>query len=175
VDLSIRPATVDDAARLAVVHVASWRRAYRGLLPDDLLDGLSAAARERRWTSALAAPHARGAVLVVERDGQLLGFASVGLERSGEPADTDGELYAIYLDPDHWRHGVGTALHDAALDRLGELGFRTASLWVLVGNERAMAFYRRNGWREDGTTRVDIHPSGVELPEIRFRRPVGTG
>ena len=39
--VTVRDATVDDARAIAEVHVASWRWAYRGQLPDDLLDGLS--------------------------------------------------------------------------------------------------------------------------------------
>jgi len=42
----IRPATPEDARAIAEVHVASWRYAYRGLLPDDVLDRLSVEERE---------------------------------------------------------------------------------------------------------------------------------
>ena len=36
----IRRARPEDAEAVARVHVAGWRHAYRGLLPDDYLDGL---------------------------------------------------------------------------------------------------------------------------------------
>ncbi len=45
----IRPARVEDAAEMAGVHVQSWRSAYRGLVPQDFVDGLDIARR--------AAPH----------------------------------------------------------------------------------------------------------------------
>ena len=38
--LTVRRATPEDAAGVAGVHVRSWQVAYRGLLPDDYLDGL---------------------------------------------------------------------------------------------------------------------------------------
>ncbi len=37
----IRPATFEDASRLAEIHIASWQAAYADLLPADFLDGLS--------------------------------------------------------------------------------------------------------------------------------------
>jgi hypothetical protein len=50
----IRRAQLADAAALAVVHVASWRRAYGGLLPDAYLDGLDVDRWTTRWEAALA-------------------------------------------------------------------------------------------------------------------------
>ncbi|MEJ6553652.1 hypothetical protein PQI51_01275 [Microbacterium esteraromaticum] len=49
----IRPASVDDAHDLAVVHVRSWQQAYRGLMPQAVLDGLSIAEREAGWARLL--------------------------------------------------------------------------------------------------------------------------
>lgn len=55
----IRPATVDDAHDLAVVHVRSWQQAYRGLMPQAVLDRLSIAEREAGWARLLASDGAR--------------------------------------------------------------------------------------------------------------------
>jgi hypothetical protein len=46
---TIRPATAEDAAGIAAVHVRSWQVAYRGQLPDALLDSLSVDQRTRWW------------------------------------------------------------------------------------------------------------------------------
>jgi len=45
----IRSATVEDAIGIAEAHVASWQTAYRGLLPQALLDGLSVERRTTQW------------------------------------------------------------------------------------------------------------------------------
>ena len=37
--MRIRTANTDDAAAIAEVHVRSWQAAYRGVFPDDVLDG----------------------------------------------------------------------------------------------------------------------------------------
>ena len=49
----IRPATVDDAAAVAHVHVSSWRSTYRGLMPDAVLDSLSVERRAEFWREVI--------------------------------------------------------------------------------------------------------------------------
>lgn len=101
-----------------------------------------------------------------EREGKIVGFVSIG---PGRDADADGELYAIYVHPKHWGTGIGRELIEAGEERLRELGYRDAILWVLEDNPRAHRFYDAAGWRADGTSRP-IEIFGVEVPEVRFRK-----
>lgn len=167
---SVRPATVNDSAGIAAAHVASWQTAYRGLLPDELLDNLSVEQRQARWTENLTNPRPRTDTLVATTHHSVVGFATTGPRRCEERAEGDGELYAIYLHPEHWDHGVGYRLHEQALERLRQQDFTTATLWVLTGNARAIQFYRRIGWHTNGITRVDTRPDGTELPELQLER-----
>ena len=50
------------------------------------------------------------------------------------------------------------------------VGERASSVWVLAGNERALAFYAREGWVADGRERTH---EGSGLPEVRLLRPGG--
>jgi hypothetical protein len=54
--MSIRRAELSDAKGIAAVHVAAWRVAYRGLLPDDVLDRLSIEDSAKRWWERIAKP-----------------------------------------------------------------------------------------------------------------------
>jgi hypothetical protein len=54
--MSIRSAVPQDATRIAEVHVASWRVAYRGLMPDNLLQQLDAESRANVWRELLENP-----------------------------------------------------------------------------------------------------------------------
>ena len=169
----VRDATPDDALAIATVHVASWRVAYRGLLPDDVLDGLSVPDRARIWSERLATPTPRCRTLLVV-DHAVLGFASTGPAREVDDDPGAGELYAIYLDPGASGRGHGRRLHDGALDTLRGDGFAHACLWVLDGNERALRFYRRQGWAQTGETKVDRDLVGaVPLLEHRMHRGLG--
>jgi L-amino acid N-acyltransferase YncA len=169
---SVRRANESDVEAIVDVHIETWRVAYRGQLPDAFLDGLrdTRAQRAAAWHAGIAS--ARQRVLVAERDGRVIGFASVGA-----PADRDlpaevGELYAIYVHPGAWDTGAGRELMRAGLRALGELGYREAILWVLESNARARRFYEKGGWRADGATKVDRRGE-VEFHEARYRRPLG--
>ena len=81
-----------------------------------------------------------------------------------------GELCALYVDPDHWGRGIGVALVSAARARLFDLGYRTAILWVLVGNVRAERFYRRDQWTPDGGRRTEQRSKRISNLQLHFNR-----
>ncbi|HEX6359011.1 GNAT family N-acetyltransferase [Actinophytocola sp.] len=175
--VELRDATRADAHAIATVIVRSWRVAYRGLLPDDVLADLSIPDRERFWSDVLTErPPRTGAVVATIADA-IVGFAATGPPLvSADRADpTLGDLYALYLTPDVWRRGIGTQLHAAALDRLRSSGFSHAGLWVLDTNERALRFYLRHGWTDTGRAQLDAGPGGVELQERRLHHDLYSG
>lgn len=154
--MTIRDAEVADAPAIGEVHVASWQAAYAGLMPDDFLARLSAESRAASWARRIG--EGVGQVLVAEEDGVIAGFAAFG----------DGQLFALYLLPEYWGRGLGRALHDRVVE---ELPGDSAVLWVLSTNERAKAFYVRQGWVADGASQTETIEDGrVTLEELRFRR-----
>jgi ribosomal protein S18 acetylase RimI-like enzyme len=170
--VELRNATPADVRAIAAVNVASWRAAYRGLVPDDVLSGLCVPDRERFWSDTLSAQEPRTSVVVATAAPAVVGFAAA--EPPLVPVDradpTLGNLYALYLDPDCWGCGIGTQLRATVLDRLRACGFTFAGLWVLDGNQRALRFYLRQGWTDTGRTQVDRGPGGIELHERRLHR-----
>jgi GNAT superfamily N-acetyltransferase len=136
----VRPATLDDAEEIARVHVATWRSAYRGLLPDDFLASLSEAHYGERWTRVIGDGSSR--VFVVEEPGGIIGFASGGRERAGESGFA-GELYAIYVLDRAQRRGHGRELVRAVAGALREMALPDMIVWVLRDNPSARQFYER--------------------------------
>lgn len=164
----VRPATLADAPGIGEVHVASWRAAYVGIVPQAHLDGLSAEKRAEMWRGFFEGPpRPRTAVRVAEADGRVCGFVNTGPSRDADGAEL-GEVRAIYVLRERWRTGLGRALLDAAVGDLRASGFAAATLWVLDANARGRAFYERSGWRADGT-RKTIPIGGAELVEVRYR------
>ena len=149
----LRPAQPSDSLAVAEIHVRSWQVGYRGLLPNDYLDALIPRERAERYTFADRSP-ARPWTTVAVEDGLICGFATTGLAKDPD-TPASGELLGLYVDPGHWSTGAGRALIAAARQELAERGFRDAILWVLSGNERAQRFYRKDGWRPDGSQRLD--------------------
>lgn len=166
----IREAVPDDAHGVAVVHVRSWQEAYRGLMPQAVLDDLSVSEREKGWARLLAERDERSRTLVAERDRRIVGWASFGAAREDDLSEA-GELWGIYTHPDSWSTGAGRALLAEVEQSLKDDGYRRAYLWVLDGNDRAAAFYERHGWVEDGATKVEERPH-LRLFERRRVKPL---
>ena len=154
--ITVRVADSRDTRAIATVQVESWRVAYAGLIPDDVLDRLdidrNTKHRTDRWDEMHSDP--RSVELLAEVDGELAGWASFGACRDEDRA-TWGEILAFYALPGFWGRGVGHALMAEVERRLSDSGFIDCSLWVLDGNTRAAEFYERHGWREDGATKAD--------------------
>lgn len=165
--LRVRPARSDDAAQVAAVHVRSWQVGYRRLLADDYLDGLRPEDRMGRYTFGSPDPEAPSTSVAV-RDGGICGFVTTGPTRDAD-VPGGGEVLALYVDPESWGLGVGRRLLAHGRGHLGRGGFTDATLWVLVGNDRAQRFYRADGWAPDGHRR-SVEVWDIAVDEVRYRR-----
>jgi len=168
VAVTVRDATADDARAIAEVHVASWRWAYRGQVPDEILDSLSVDEREAQWRRWLEDGRARAAV-AVDASATIVGFVETGPAGDDDADDGTGEVYALYLLEHVTGSGIGRELLRLGEDRLRADGFHRSTLWVLESNARAHRFYERNGWAFDGR-RSTYHIGDVDLPILRYAR-----
>ena len=167
--LLVRRAEPQDAPAVARVHTASWRQAYRGLLPQEYLDALSVDAWTKTWAKAFSQlPCQAPTNLVAELDGQIIGFARVGPNRDDDTDTATCELWGLYLDPAHWGAGHGHTLHTEALDAARASEAATAILWVLTTNQRARHFYESHGWAADGAGKT-VWRGDVRLDETRYQ------
>jgi len=168
--ISFRQAKSSDAAALGVLHVASWRETYAGLLPGQLLDGLSAEARSAMWSAILDDPATYGgtAVFVAESEGKIVGFGACGDQRDEALGERgfDGEFGAIYVLQSHQRAGVGSSLMSLMAQNLLDQGRRAATLWVLRENASARLFYERLGGALAGEKAEE--QSGMMATEVAY-------
>jgi GNAT superfamily N-acetyltransferase len=168
----VRSADASDAPAIAEVHVASWRAAYRGLLPDEYLDSRTVEVRTQQWDAVLADPES-GHVLVAVLGDRVVGFAQARPSGDADAPPATGELLTIYLHPDAWDRGLGRVLHDEALHCLEADGYRSATLWMLSTNERARQFYLRHGWSLIPGLRTQEF-GGLVVTDLRFGRSLGS-
>lgn len=92
-------------------------------------------------------PHA----IAAERDGTIVGFATVLAGKDGE-----AELEDLFVAPEQWRTGVGSKLLAEAERRAVDGGARV--LHVVAG-ERARPFYEASGFRFVGTVATAFEPA----------------
>jgi GNAT superfamily N-acetyltransferase len=158
----IRDAGPGDSAALARVRSLSWRSAYDGLLPPEVIAAATGPGGEARQREFLTEDPARHALLA-EADGEAVGMAVY--EGGG-----DAELYVIYVVPSHWSGAVGRPLMDRVIEGVRAGGYTRLTLWVLAGNERARRFYERYGFAITDKKITERH--GHVTYEIRYEREV---
>jgi len=142
--IRIREAQKRDSAAIAKVHIDSWRTTYKGIVSDDYLSVMSYTEREQRWQEFFEdTDHFQFVYLAEEKNGQIVGFASAGVNRT-EIADYQGELYAIYILREYQGKGIGRQLTEAVARRLLREEIRSISVWVLEKNS-ACRFYEALG------------------------------
>lgn len=156
----LRCAREDDAEDLAEVHIATWRAGYADVFPAAFLESLDHDRRATWWRRLL---HGGARVHVAVVGERVVGFCHPG------PADDKGwgEIFAIYVHPDHWGRGHGRALLLAGEETLRSTGFDRALLWVLEQNQRGRRFYERQGWVVGKPFRLE-EIGGVQVEEVRY-------
>lgn len=165
----VRRARLADALDLARVEVASWREAYRFLLPGPYLRGINVERCRGRWVRRLAAEHDSDDHWVLEHGGRVAGFCTAGPSRA-DP-EFSAEVFTLYLHPDRWCRGLGGELLTHATDALAARPFGWMHVWVLAQNARARRFYARHGLTPDGQRRID-RTGGRRLLVVRYAKPL---
>ncbi|MFE6509753.1 GNAT family N-acetyltransferase [Nocardioides sp. NPDC057767] len=147
----IRAALADDAEALTDLHLDVWEEAYAGLIPDPIFTERRSLRAERvdRWRTNLGTGPFTTLVAEGDDPGRLLGFASAGPGRDADAGVPPLELSALYVRAERYGTGLGRRLLEEAI------GSSAAYLWVLDGNQRAIAFYERQGFRFDGETKAE--------------------
>jgi GNAT superfamily N-acetyltransferase len=176
----VRPARPSDAAEIARIQLATWRIAYRRLLPRHVLDNLDEAWLGRGWSAAIEAPPSdRHRVLVaVEQAEQsyLVGFAASGpadeqaLAPNEPPAALGPDVAAVtdlLIEPRWGRRGHGSRLLAAVVDLWREDSFAAAVAWAYEGDEATRKFLAATGWEPDGAARA-LDVDDMLVPQLRL-------
>lgn len=161
---SVRVAAIGDAPAIAQVHCDSWRSTYPGLVPQKAIDEwANLDTRTKGWTQALTT--AKSSIWVCQQAGKIVGFCSAGaLTQAANGADS--QLFALYLNQDAQRQGIGAALTKTALQALDRGGHKVVRVEVLAGNLAAISFYERMGARLVGSAPFEM--SGFPLVELIY-------
>lgn len=91
----------------------------------------------------------RGAVIVAELNDRLAGFAAVVIE------DDAAELDGLFVEPELWRKGIGSALVDVAVHEARRQGLAM----MVVANPSARLFYEKCGFTVEGAGDTRFGPA----------------
>lgn len=165
-NVTIRPAAIEDVPGMAAVRVITWQKAYAGIVPAEYLNQLSIERNIEGWRKSLfLQPDPNDVCFVAENEtGQIIGFAIGGAERDGDPV-YHAEIFAIYILPEYHRQGVGRRLVKCSVEALQQKGFSNLLIWALSANPN-VKFYENLGGRPMRRKEQEI--GGKVLPETGF-------
>lgn len=174
-EYQVRPAEISDSKAVAEVHATAAKAAYAGILTDEQLQALAPSTREAKWREAIEFSDPQIHVAVLENaqgDEEVVGF--VGFDRSRDPKTpaTTGEIWAVYIKPEHWGKGVGVMLWDSAREGLEEEGCTSVTVWLPLRNDRALRFHELAGFKREMKTAKTSQIGVVKIEEIRLKRSV---
>ena len=161
-EYTITPMTPADTEGKAYVHWKAWQETYAGLVDPGYLEGLTlekCGEIARRWPDNL---------LVAKAAGRVVGFAGFGPCMDPDSPNC-GEVYSLYVLREFQNRKIGYALMNAAVEKLKD--YRKIVVWVLRGNEKAIRFYERYGFRFDGVSKeILLGTPNVELRMVYTRQ-----
>jgi GNAT superfamily N-acetyltransferase len=157
----LRPATFEDVDAIAALFHSGWHDAHPGLVPDGLTERRTAEAFHDRVSQRVAETDE---TTVAEVDGTVAGFIMV----DGDEAEQ------VYVDPAFRGTGVSSNLLTEAERQIAAAGHDVAWLAVVRGNDRAQAFYTRQGWVDEGDLDYEVTALGETFisPCRRFTKRV---
>lgn len=162
--MEIRPADGGDVEAIRGVAERSWDHDYPTFLTrETITDGIEEWYGHDSIRADLANP--RSSIFVADRDGAVVGFVQA------HQSDGTGHVLRLYVDPEHRRSGVGTALFDVAVDALSAAGVERIRAMALAANEPGCAFYRALGLDRVDTDATTI--GGERYEEAVFERTEG--
>jgi GNAT superfamily N-acetyltransferase len=182
----VRPARPDDAAEITRIQFATWRYAYRRILPRNVLEGIDEGWVAHEWqTSIEAPPSPRHRVLVaVEQADQsyLVGFVAAGeADEAALAPDEDpaavlradlASVTDLLVEPRWGRRGHGSRLLAACTDLWRSDGFASALAWAFEIDAAMRAFLASAGWEPDGVTRA-LDVDDLLVPQLRLHTALG--
>ncbi len=148
----IRKATIDDANRMAEIHVFGWRFAYRNLVSDEHLFKMMEVVKRAALFKQSIEEHIEDNY-VFEENGIIKAFMAIGPCRDDDKKGSF-ELWGIYVDPFWTRGGIGTCMVEYCEQTALSLGYKDIYLWALEGNNIGISFYKKSGYQHDGTTKL---------------------
>lgn len=139
-NIVIREMTKNDTERVKQIAKVTWKDAFSHIMPIEvqektLREAYDEQTMEKRFTSS--------SLFVAEEKGEIVGYAFFSQKNK------EGKvlLESIYIHPDYQQKGIGTKLIHTGIETLQP---KRLCLNVLEGNKKAIAYYKAQGFQEEG-------------------------
>jgi len=148
-DISYRKATIEDCFPIAELKGIVWNTTYRGIYPDESLDGYDVGKNALIIQKIVNNPEIE--IYVAEDKGKIVGFMTCG--KPYKPfRHYEQEIGLLYILKEYQRQGIGRGFFDIARKQAKENGYKEFIVSVNRQNSNAIQFYRSMGGEVIDTT-----------------------
>ncbi len=157
-ELRVDQASPADAGVLAEIWHLGWLDGHADSVDPELVAVRTGSEFHRRMNERITE------VSVARHNGEPAGFVLV----------VENEVEQIYVSRDHRGAGIAQALLAHAEQQIAAAGFNEAWLAVVAGNDRARAFYSKQGWADEGAFEYEAASVGgtIAVPSHRYVKPL---
>lgn len=185
--MEVRPAEPEDAERIAALTGDAWWAAYAGFLPDAAIrEGLASGYDEAFVREALAerddllfvvceAPRAAADSNETDRDPRDAETGIVGYASAQQTWADEVAIHALFVAPDRWREGVGTALLDAVAASARDADVDRLRVETFRENRVGRAFLEARGFDRRTDEPFEIAVGDVVREAVAYERAVPHG
>jgi len=141
--VAIRNIRREDIPDIVDIKINGWRKAYKGLISDDILNSLN----EEQIIKKLEKNYTESGFIVAILNETIAGFCNYidSNKYTQDMADIDCEILALYVKPELKYNGIGTKLFNYVLNVFKEKNKSKMLLWCLKENEPSKKFYEKMG------------------------------
>lgn len=168
-DFQVIKAARKNAKDMGFIHSNSWKQAYRGIIPNEMIEAFTPEKRAAIFSNVIETQPEEYYLFMANN--RPAGIASLSKCHEESAPDYIGEIYSFYFHPDFWGSSATHMGFQFCINRLKALGFTQITIWVLNDNLRAKRFYEKNGFVLDGHSQeIEI---GKKLLEVRYSKNIG--
>lgn len=164
-EITIREATPNDVTDILHIAERGWYTTYDDILSQETIESAMAEWYDEDTTRKFITRE-DVAYFVAERNGDIVGYVSGGPSREENVAN----LGAIYVDPDYWNEGIGTALLREFEEFCRRQDYEYIQFQILFENAVGKSFYRKQGYEIIETRDTELFTETVS--ENLFRGTV---
>ena len=163
--LIIREATLEDIPEVAILHVDSWNKTYKGIIEQEHLDNMKNNLDKR--IERMKNEFNLRKMIVIILDNEIVAFSEFTLTNEfSKDLDIDCELCGLYIKNEYLGKGIGSKVFDYVKNIFVENNKKKMGLWCVKENNNAINFYIRKGG-----TQVKEKPftlAGKDYSELAF-------
>ena len=153
----VRKVKLDDAQKIAIIKIDNWRKTYKNIFPDTLLNNLEINSETQKSIKNIKEKN----VIVYEKNEEVIGYCYYGKRNETSYKEYEGEVFALYVKNECQKNGIGSTLLKYAIDELFK-NYKKILLWCVKENTRAISFYKKNSLEIIGEDIENIGGKNVE-------------